>query len=63
MKNGYISNTLKSVQIGTKSVGEWIGEDLLIMENAHQNSFEYTATAMTKLVTYQINFSDLFKIP
>lgn len=63
MKNGYISNTLKAIQIGTKSVGDWIGEDLLIMENTTQNTFEYTVTAITKVVTYQINLSDMSKIP
>lgn len=40
-----------------------MGEDLLIMENPNENTFEYTATALTKLVTFQISFSDMFKIP
>ena len=46
-----------------KSVGEWIGEDLLIMDNPHTNTFEYTAIAATKLETYVIHYADMFKIP
>ena len=32
IKNGYTSDTLRSIQIGILSNNEWIGEDLLIME-------------------------------
>ena len=63
MKNGYISKTLRTIQIGRKSAGEWIGEDLLTMEDPHNNTFEYSATAVTKLVTYEIGFADMYKIP
>ena len=63
VKNGYISKTLRTVQIGMKSTHEWIGEDLLLMEQPQQNAFEYTALAETKCVTYAIPYADLFKIP
>lgn len=63
VKNGYISKTLRTIQIGMKSTHEWIGEDLLLMEQPHQNAFEYSAIAETKCVTYALNYSDLFKIP
>ena len=33
------------------------------MEDPHNNTFEYSAIAITTLVTYQINFSDMYKIP
>ena len=61
--NGYISKTLRTVQIGTMTTGEWIGEDLLIMEDPTYNTYEYSAIAQTKLETYMINFQDIFKIP
>ena len=63
VKNGYISKTLRTIQIGMKSTHEWIGEDLLIMDQPQQNAFDYTAVAETKCVTYAITYSDLFKIP
>jgi hypothetical protein len=62
-KNGYVGNTLRTVQIGIKSTYEWLGEDLLIMKDPHNDGFEYTAVAVTKLATYAISYADLFKIP
>lgn len=58
-----MSNTLKQIQIGMKSKLEWIGEDLLIMDDPHKNTFEYTAVAETKCTAYMINYADMFKIP
>ena len=46
-----------------KSSHEWIGEDLLIMDDPHVNKFEYTAIAVDKVTTYEVNFADMFKIP
>jgi len=63
VKNGYVSKTLRTIQIGTKSSGEWVGEDLLIMDDVINNTYEYTAIAVTKLETYMINYSDMMKIP
>lgn len=62
IQNGYVSNTLKTIQIGTKTKGEWLGEDLLIMQDPLHNVYEYSAIAVTKLDTYVINFSDMKKI-
>lgn len=62
-QNGYVSNTLKAIQIGIKSRYEWIGEDLLVMNDPQHDKFEYTAIAVSKCVTYEINYNDLFKIP
>jgi hypothetical protein len=45
------------------STGEWVGEDMLIMDDVDMNLFEYTACATTKLTTYVVNFTDLLKIP
>lgn len=59
IQNGYISKTLRTIQIGTKSVGEWVGEELLIMQDVNQDKFDYTAIAVTKLETYVVNYSDL----
>lgn len=63
VNNGYVGQTLRTIQIGIKSTYEWIGEDLLIMNEPNSDSFEYTAVALTKCVTYAISFADLFKIP
>lgn len=62
IQNGYVSDTLRTIQIGMKSTGEWIGEDLLIMDEPHLNSFDYSAIAVTKCVTYMIQYADMFKI-
>jgi len=63
ISNGYISKTLKTIQIGQKSTGEWLGEDLLLMETPAKCSFDYSAIAVTKIVTYEVNYADMFKIP
>ena len=63
INNGYVSNTLKTVQIGLISEHEWIGEDPLIAEEPSKYLFEYSAVARTKLVTFEISFSDLSKVP
>ena len=63
VNNGYVAQTLRQIQIGIKSTHEWIGEDLLIMNEPNLDAFEYTAVAVTKCVTYAISFADLFKIP
>jgi len=56
VSNGYVSSTLKTVQVGVKSQYEWIGEDLLIAEDVDAYRFEYSAIAQTKLVTYEIQY-------
>ena len=68
-KNGYLSKTLKSVLIGQKAQGEWIGEDLLhymmTQEGKQQKfkGFNYSVVALTKVSTYCIEFADLDKLP
>ena len=62
INNGYTSSTLRSIQLGILQNNEWIGEDLLIKEDPSSNH-EYTATAVTKCVTFQMSFADLYKIP
>ena len=42
-KNGYVSKTLKTIQIGMKSTFEWIGEDILTTENPATYQSPYTA--------------------
>ena len=59
--NGYVSKTLKSVTIGSKSRLEWIGEDLLHLNPEFK--FEHSVIAHTKLTTYFINQKDFSKIP
>ena len=54
---------MRSIQIGIKSSYEWIGEDLLLAENPQAYKFEYSAVAQTKLITYEINYQDMAKIP
>ena len=62
VNNGYVSNTLKTLQIGIKSRYEWIGEDLLAAPDPNTFKFDYSAIAKSKLTTYEINFSDFVKI-
>ena len=62
-KNGYISKTLKSVNIGQKGRLEWIGDDLCLMDDPKKDKFHYSAVAVTKCVTYQIKLADFNKIP
>lgn len=62
VNNGYVSNTLKTLQIGIKSRYEWIGEDLLAAVDPTTFKFDYSAIAKSKLTTYEINFSDFLKI-
>lgn len=62
MNNGYVSKTLKTIQIGIKSNYEWIGEDLLTAADPKTYLFDYSVMAKTKLVTYEIKFTDMAKI-
>ena len=67
--NGYLSKTLKSVLVGQKTQGEWIGEDLLeymmTPEAKHLKfpGFDYSAVALTTISSYCIGFHDLDKLP
>ena len=33
------------------------------MDKPHENTYDYSAIAVTKTVTYQISYADMFKIP
>jgi hypothetical protein len=33
VENGYISKTMKEIQIGIRSKNEWIGIDFLVVKN------------------------------
>ena len=52
--NGYVSRTLKSVQLGQKSTLEWIGEEFLVTNDKNDKAveFPYAVVAHTKCVTY-----------
>jgi len=58
---------MRTINISTASRHQWLGQDLLIMQNPnngpYSDRFDYTALAATKVVTYAIAYSDLFKIP
>lgn len=57
--NGYVSKTLKTVQLGMKSRPEWIGEDLLAAEDPAQYCSIYTAQAVTRMTCYKIPWQDV----
>lgn len=66
-KNGYLSKTLKSIQLGQKQQGEWVGEELLGTNvdkvGADFAGFCYSVIAQTKVMTYCIRRSDIEKLP
>ena len=62
VNNGYVSKTLKTIQIGIKSKYEWIGEDLLGAADPNNYIFDYSALVKSKLVTYEIEFTNMCKI-
>ena len=53
LENGYLSTTLKHINIGTKEKNDWIGEEILNMEE-DENIYNYSATPTTKCETYWI---------
>ena len=65
--NGYVSKTLKQVQLGQKSSFEWIGEEFLLPtddpELPKEAKFPYTVVAHTKCVTYVIPEKSFGRIP
>jgi hypothetical protein len=63
LKNGYISKTLRTVQIGMKSTREWIGEDILGADNPATYLSPYTAKVVKKVVCFQVALADMTKIP
>ena len=62
VNNGYVSKTLRTIQIGIKSNFEWIGEDLLTATDPKTYLFDYSVMAKTKLVTYEMKYTDMAKI-
>jgi hypothetical protein len=65
LKNGYVSKTLKNINIGTKQQGDWIGEELLNMEQGDPKEavYNYSAIPTTKCETYFISLKDANKLP
>ena len=68
IKNGYISKTLRTIQIGIKSRYEWLAEELLLGSDLHAPEsslpeFEYSAVATSKCTVYELRYHDLLKIP
>lgn len=67
VNNGYVSNTMRTINISSCGRHQWLGQDLLIMQNPnhghHSDKFDYSAIAITKVVTYSMNYVDIFKIP
>ena len=51
-ENGYISKTLKSINIGQKSTLEWIGEEILVMKDPMTENHTYSVVAKTKMEVY-----------
>lgn len=62
-QNGYISNTLKSIHVGQKSDLEWIGEEILLMEDPAKEHFNYSVIAHTKVETFMLHSKEQKKIP
>lgn len=62
-ENGYVSKTLKTVQLGQVSQGEWLGQELLFWKSPKTEVFNYTAVAQARSVAYRIGLSDVGKIP
>jgi len=65
LKNGYLSKTLKNINIGTKEQKDWIGEELLNMEQGDnvRAVYNYSAIPTTKCETYWIALKDANKLP
>lgn len=62
-ENGYISSTLKTINIGQKSTLEWIGEEILVMKDPKVENHSYSVVAQTKMEAYCIKFKDVKIIP
>jgi CRP-like cAMP-binding protein len=58
---GYISETISTFQIGLRSKGQWVGEDILILNNL---PFPFSIIAKTEVEALAISKQDLkSKIP
>ncbi len=62
-KNGFVSKTLQSVLIAKIGNLQWIGTEILIMDNIKENTMSFSAIASTKCVVFWISHEDLKLIP
>ena len=60
MNNGYVSQSLRTVQISIKSQGDWIGEELFLSGEEAIEAFAYSVVPISSSLTvYQIDKADL----
>lgn len=57
-----MSKTINTFQIGTKGPGQWVGEDLLILQPGEGS--QYSVIAKTRMVVYEMAKNDMIqKLP
>lgn len=62
-QNGFISSTLKHINICQKSDKQWLCEELLEMKPTNPTTFLYSIIAQTKCDVFQIHIQDLVILP
>lgn len=61
--NGFVSKTIKQIQIGTRGALEWIGEGFYSMEDPAKDPFSYSVIAKTKIICFSLHQKDLKYLP